>query len=496
MSQLHLGEPTGERSPDRRRTSRIVGVRVAVLLIGLGVLLTAFPTNALASPGPRGSALVTPERGGKQGSIDVIQVDGLIDPPNAALIRDAITAANRSRATLLLIKFNSGGAVDVDPAPLVKAIRSSRVPVIAWVGPSGSKARGLAAILAIAAPVVAVSNGSSIGAADPVRLDSSDGRAYLQELGAIEDVNGRRAAGGRALRRQAFNPDDAVRRGVSDRVCASPPGCATIGDLLVALNGKTVRTAAGDVKLRTARVVGKDRDRRLQPTDQIRFRKLDLIGQAVHTLTNPTIAYGLLVVGLALIVFEFFTISIGLAGATGAIAIVGAFVGFSHLPVNIWALVLILVAMFGYAIDVQSGRAYSWTVIATVLLIVGTVFLYGGSPDLDVYWWAIILLVVSTVAFFVTAMPVAVRSRFSTPTIGRESLIGELGEAVVDVAPDGVVLLRGARWRARTNRATPIPAGQGVRVIEVDGLVLEVEPEVGAARDYREPKAKEPLEPE
>ena len=103
---------------------------------------------------------------------------------------------------------------------------------------------------------------------------------------------------------------------------------------------------------------------------------------------------------------------------------------------------------------------------------------------------------VSTVAFYVTAMPVAVRSRFSTPTIGRESLIGELGEAVVDVATDGVVLLRGARWRARTNRATPIPAGQGVRVIEVDGLVLEVEPEVGAARDYREPKAKEPLEPE
>ena len=496
MSQLHLGEPTGAQSPDRRRTHRIVGVRVAVLLIGLGVLLTAFPTNALASPGPLGSALVTPERGGKQGSIDVIQVDGLIDPPNAALIRDAINASNRSRATLLLIKFNSGGAVDVDPAPLVKAVRGSRVPVVAWVGPSGSKARGLAAILAVAAPVVAVSNGSSIGAADPVRLDSNDGSALLHELGAIEDLNGRRAAGGRALRQQALNSDEAVRLKVTDRICSDPPGCATIGDLLVALNGRTVHTAGGDVKLRTARVVGKARDRRLQPTDQIRFRKLDLIGQAVHTLTSPTIAYGLLVVGLALIVFEFFTISIGLAGGTGAIALVGAFVGFSHLPVNVWALVLILVAMFGYAIDVQSGRAYSWTVIATVLLIVGTLFLYGGSSNLDVYWWAVILLVVSTVAFFVTAMPVAVRSRFSTPTIGRESLVGELGEAVVDVAPDGVVLLRGARWRARTNRATPIPAGQGIRVIEVDGLVLEVEPEVGGARDYREPKAKEPLEPE
>ncbi len=78
-------------------------------------------------------------------------------------------------------------------------------------------------------------------------------------------------------------------------------------------------------------------------------------------------------------------------------------------------------------------------------------------------------------------MPVAVRSRFSTPTIGREEFVGETGEAAVEIAPDGVVVLRGARWRARTNRATPIPAGAAIRVVEVDGLVLEVEPEEGAA---------------
>ena len=242
------------------------------------------------------------------------------------------------------------------------------------------------------------------------------------------------------------------------------------------------------MKVDTAKVVGTGQDRRRQPDLDIRFRKLDLVGQAVHTLTSPSIAYGLLVVGLALIIFEFFTISIGLAGGTGAVALVGAFVGFDNLPVTWWALALILVAMFGYAIDVQAGRAYSWTVIATVLLVIGSLFLYGGSPALNVYWWVIIVMVVATVVFFVTAMPVAVRSRFSTPTIGRESLIGEEGEAVVDVAPDGVVLLRGARWRARTNRATPISAGAPIRVVEVDGLILEVEPEEGGARDYREPR--------
>jgi membrane-bound serine protease (ClpP class) len=85
--------------------------------------------------------------------------------------------------------------------------------------------------------------------------------------------------------------------------------------------------------------------------------------------------------------------------------------------------------------------------------------------------------------FMVAGMPAMVRTRFSTPTIGRESMLGELGTAVSDVDPDGVVTIREAPWRARTNRATPIRAGEAVRVAGIDGLLLEVEPLEGAARD-------------
>ena len=105
---------------------------------------------------------------------------------------------------------------------------------------------------------------------------------------------------------------------------------------------------------------------------------------------------------------------------------------------------------------------------------------------MQVPWWLVVVMVASVLLFMLGAMPVAVRSRFSTPTVGREGLIGRMGEAAVDVAPDGVVLIDGARWRARTNRATPVRVGEAVRVVEVDGLVLEVEPEAGGARDYRE----------
>jgi len=290
---------------------------------------------------------------------------------------------------------------------------------------------------------------------------------------------------------RSLSSTEAARLSATNRVCpAVPPGCPTLGDFMVNLNGKTVQTAAGSVKLSTSKIVGEGNDRGRQPNQVIRFRKLDLIGQAIHTLTSPSIAYLLLVVGLALIIFEFFTISVGLAGGAGALALIGAFVGFSHLPVTWWALLLILIAMIGYAIDVQAGRPLAWTVIGSVLLIVGSLFLYGGSPKLNVPWWVLLIMIAGTIVFMVGAMPVAVRSRFSTPTIGREGLVGELGDAVVDVSPDGVVLLRGARWRARTNRATPIKAGDRIRVIEVDGLVLEVEPESGGAKDYRDRRPK------
>ncbi len=134
----------------------------------------------------------------------------------------------------------------------------------------------------------------------------------------------------------------------------------------------------------------------------------------------------------------------------------------------------------------QAGGLGFWTGFGTVALVVGSWFLYGGSSSLDVPWWVLILVIGGTVLFFVWGMTAAVRARFSTPTVGREGMLGKMGTAEVPIDPDGVALIDGARWRARTNRATPIGAGDPVRVIEVDGLILEVEPEEGGAKDHRE----------
>ena len=177
---------------------------------------------------------------------------------------------------------------------------------------------------------------------------------------------------------------------------------------------------------------------------------------------------------------------------------IGACFGFSHLPVQYWALGLLLLGLLGLSIDLQAGGFGAWTFIGSASLVAGSITLYGGSSRLDPSWWVIALVCGGTVLFMLSGMTAMIRSRFSTPTIGREDLVGELGVAEVDIAPDGVIRIRDALWRARTNRATPITAGAPIRVVAVEGIVLEVEPPEGGAQDYRDRsrRNKEPDPPQ
>ncbi|MFI5372566.1 MAG: NfeD family protein, partial [Candidatus Eisenbacteria bacterium] len=133
-----------------------------------------------------------------------------------------------------------------------------------------------------------------------------------------------------------------------------------------------------------------------------------------------------------------------------------------------------------------AGGLGPWTVIGAVSLGAGSWWLYGGSSQLRPAWWVLLVVCLGMLLFMLGGMTAMVRARFSSPTVGREGMIGEEGTAEVAIAPDGVVVIRGARWRARTNRATPIGVGDPVRVVAVEGLVLEVEPPEGGAEDYRE----------
>ncbi len=194
-------------------------------------------------------------------------------------------------------------------------------------------------------------------------------------------------------------------------------------------------------------------------------------------------AYLLFLIGAALLVFEFYTAGVGIAGVVGAESFVLGGFGFGMLPTRWWAVALLVVAMLGYAIDVQTGVPRAWSVIATISLTVGSLWLFDGA---SISWNTLVAGIGGITLAMTSGMPTMVRSRFGTPTIGRGWMIGSMGVAAEEIKHDGVVLIDGALWKARVNRSTPIPAGDPVRVVAIEGLFLEIEPEEGGARDYRE----------
>lgn len=427
---------------------------VTLLSVALSWAAAAGASEAAQSPGPH---------------MDVVQVQGAVDPVVARLIKDSIERAQTNGATLVILQVDSHGALDTDPVALVDAVYSSKVPVAVWVGPGKSVARGVVAGLAAAASFSAAAPSARIGPAQPFRLDSG-ARVSYSRVSADPVRDGRITRRLDGLADQRMSGAKAAGAGLIDAVAP------TLGDLIIALNGKEVPTAAGPVRLTTARQVD-TKDGPRQTVDQpVRFLKPGTFESVQHSLTSPSVVFLLLIVGLGLMVFEFFTMGIGLAGATGALSVAGALYGASHLPVTWWALGLLVMSTFGFAVDVQAGHQGFWTGIGVVGLLAGAFMLFGGSSALNVPLWLVALIFAGQVVFMLGGMTVAVRNRFSIPTVGRDSMIGELGEARTELNPDGVVTVRGAPWRARTHRGRPVSPGGAVRVVAVDRLVLEVEP--------------------
>jgi membrane-bound serine protease (ClpP class) len=402
-----------------------------------GALLAAAGLAGLTAPA---AAQEEADRGCPE--VRVAEVSGLLDPVLVDFVEQTVLDADECGAVAVVLQLDSPGAVVDDDrmAALIATIESATVPIAVWVGPSGSAARDEAFELVRAADVAALAPRS--------RLQAPGGPPVGSDQAAEQGLT---TFGGRQA--------------------------ATLGDFIVNL-------ADHDIPVQVRVIDGEDgADPRREPVTRTRFSGLSLVDQMAHTFASPPVAYLLFTIGMALLLFELFTAGIGVAGLVGAGFFLMGSYGLAVLPTRPVAVGLLVFAMFGFGIDVQTGVPRVWTGIATVSYVLGSVLLYDG---VSLSWITLAISVVGMVLAMLAGMPAMVRSRFSTPTIGREWMVGEIGTARSAVDPEGTVLVRDAPWRARTNRATPIAAGQPVRVAAIDGLLLEVEPLEGAARDHRE----------
>jgi membrane-bound serine protease (ClpP class) len=408
--------------------------------------------------------------------IDVLQVSGFMDEILVTEIGSAIDRAAEGDAQALILQVNSKGTVvsDRDVERLLERIAGSPVPVGVWVGPPGARFYGTAAQMLAVADVTGMSPGARVGylgvPLTPANVEIDFGIAEERLRNGSVGLTDARAL-------------SVFRQRIDDE------GIPTITSMLQAMDGFE---KDGVVLETTELVVLDDGASRFDTVAVVRFSKLSLVDQLFHTVASPPVTYLLLLTGLALMLFEFYTAGVGLAGGVGAICTVLAFTGLAVLPTRPWAVVLIVLAMAAFAIDVQVGIPRFWTGVGITLTIVGSWFIFESLPGTTMRpsWIALLTGIGGIALTFIVGMPSMVRTRFATPTIGREWMIGEEGTVVDAVDPEGVVDIGDARWRARTNRATPVPAGDMVRVVAIDGITLEVEPLEGGARDYRERRSR------
>lgn len=440
------------------------------IMCGLGLMLAAPLLGVLQAEG------VSAETGAEGlAPVDVVEVSGLIDSIVADDIESAIERSQGNGAQALILQMNTKGAVvgRERMTKLATSIAESQVPVAIWVGPSGARALGLPAQLLAVADVTAMAPGARIGRTGAMMTVNDETLSFGEatdriETGTVGFIEARE------LGILKFSTDD---RGVP-----------VLRNMLFALDGINARGGELDTVVDVLDAEGQV----TREATTVRFFKLGLVPRLLHTVASPASAYLLLTIGLALLVFEFFTAGIGVAGLVGAVTLVLGSVGIGELPMNGWGLALLLLSMVAFAIDVQVGIPRLWTGVGLVLYVVASFVMFRPVDGLTMRpsWITLSVGIIGVALTFIVGMPSMVRTRFATPTIGRQNLVGTTGVAVGAIAPEGIVMVDGAQWRARTNRATPLDDRADVRVVAIDGITLEVEPMEGGARDYREMRSK------
>jgi membrane-bound serine protease (ClpP class) len=407
-------------------------------------------------------------------TVDVIEVDGVIDPTVATYLIGRLRGAQGDGVEAAIVRLDTPGGLDVSMRDIIREMLDSRVPIIVWVAPRGARAASAGTFISYAGNLAYMAEATEIGAATPVNLGgeqsetlerkvTNDAAAYMRSL-AIE--RGRNADWAERAVRDAASTSAtrAVEINVVDGIASS------LRELMQAADGETVETASGSVTVEMW-----DEARRV-PSVVVRFQEMNLLQQLLHAVTNPEVAFLLLLAGIFGIIFELYNPGIGLAGMLGAVSLLLGFYALSVLPTNWAGVLLIVLAVLFFLVDLQAAGLGVWTIGGIAALVAGSLILFSGaSPAVELSPWAIAGAVAGTLLFFISVMTAALRVRLRRPITGEEALVGTIGEARTDIAPEGTVVTKGTLWRARTME-TGIAAGSKVKVMATEGLVLLVEP--------------------
>jgi membrane-bound serine protease (ClpP class) len=397
----------------------------------------------------------------------VITVSAAITPPVAEYITQNLTESIVEGVDGLIILLDTPGGLDLAMRDIAKAILNSPIPVFVYVHPSGARAASAGVIITVAAHVAAMTPGTNIGAAHPVGIGIGGGEnktmmdkvlndavAYVQGIAKKRNRNEDWVE--KSVREsKSITAEEALKLKVIDYVAAD------LQQLLAQADGKQVETATGKTVIRTQNAV-------------LVEKKMGVRQRILTTLTDPNIAYILLLIGLAGLYFEFSHPGAILPGVMGGISLILAFFALQTLPVNYAGILLIL---FGILLFIAEIKVVSYGLLSiggVISIVMGSLLLFDSpDPAFRLSLKVMIPAVTITSLFFMGIVALVVKAHMRQSVTGSEGMKGETGEAVTDIQETGKVFLMGEYWSASSDRL--VEKGKKVRIVSVDGLKLKVE---------------------
>jgi membrane-bound serine protease (ClpP class) len=396
----------------------------------------------------------------------VISVEGAVDPLAARYVERSLARAEADDAAVAVIRLDTPGGLDSSMRDIVEAVASARVPVVCWVGPSGARAASAGAIIAMGCPFTSMAPGTAIGAAHPVGfrgevLDekiTNDAAAYARSLAQTWGHDPSFAE--RMVRAsESITATEAQQRRVVDSVRPS------IAALLESIDGLPTEKPASPGLFATAGA-------------RVSESSMTFLESVLHRAVDPNLAFLLFVLGLAGIVFEVLHPGISVPGIVGGLSFLVSLVILGMLPVNITGIVLLLIGVGAFVAEAHAPGFGAPAAIGFASLLLGGLFLFDASvPGAQVSRALVIATALAVGAIFACIVRAALKTRHQLPVAAQTSdLIGELGVVTQVLDPGGIVRARRESWTARSVDGATIAVGSQIRVAEIDGLTLIVEP--------------------